>query len=399
MGKEKDEWDLLEKLPVKELRRQAARKCVPLTQISTAVEKSDLINLIIKAGPVLDQYDVSVGVKVWTAEAVDSHQPGAKKPVKTKDKRMQKDQARLKDAKEAEKSKKKKKRGSSSSEEASEQKKKKRKKSKSKKNKGGQAVSRSPSLTMMLPADAPLQLAKTESGRSLATRDSRASRSPSLTMLADAPSVTDLEVCIIESHEPGTKVPQKKDKERQPKKNKDKGEEVEKTRKKKGRSRSPSLAVAVDAPPQVTDGEARKAQAGSADTAQAGVAAAAALGFNVLPKQSSYAPNAPAPGLRPSLHAPTALPTPSSTSLGHRVCVQYLCFTRCDRGSNCPEAHIMDPEEEMRVRAKFKMQECNQGANCTRTSCLFRHPGERVEEASLSGSQLQKATPQSGITR
>ncbi|CAE7519579.1 cobB [Symbiodinium sp. CCMP2592] len=218
-------------------------------------------------------------------------------------------------------------------------------------------------------------------------------------MLADAPSVTDLEVCIIESHEPGTKVPPKKDKERQPKKNKDKGEEVEKTRKKKGRSRSPSLAVEVDAPPQVTDGEARKAQAGSADTAQAGVAAAAALGFNVLPKQSSYAPNAPAPGLRPSLHAPTALPTPSSTSLGHRVCVQYLCFTRCDRGSNCPEAHIMDPEEEMRVRAKFKMQECNQGANCTRTSCLFRHPGERVEEASLSGSQLQKATPQSGITR
>ena len=30
------------------------------------------IQLILKAGPVLDQYDVSVGVKVWTAEAIES---------------------------------------------------------------------------------------------------------------------------------------------------------------------------------------------------------------------------------------------------------------------------------------------------------------------------------------
>jgi len=143
-------------------------------------------------------------------------------------------------------------------------------------------------------------------------------------------------------------------------------------------------------PPQLSAADAAKVirrqstrSLGKDDTAQAGMAAAAALGFNVLPKASSV-PEGPAPGLRPTINAGgSSGPTQMASVLdkGMRVCTQYLNWARCDRGAACPEAHIVDPEEEMRVRAKFKLQMCNQGASCTRKSCLFRHPGEAVDEA------------------
>ena len=119
---------------------------------------------------------------------------------------------------------------------------------------------------------------------------------------------------------------------------------------------------------------------------EAGVAAAAALGFSVVPQQKQSAlAAAPAEGLRPSLWSVPAALAPGKEQ---RVCVQFLCWARCKRGSSCPEAHIMDPEEEMRVRAKFKLQECNQGASCTKKTCLFRHPGERVEESHPTNLQF-----------
>ncbi|CAE8636199.1 unnamed protein product, partial [Polarella glacialis] len=143
-----DEWEVLEKLSVRELRKQAAIKCVPLTHISSAIEKSDLIRLIIKAGPVLDQYDVNVGVKVYSAQTLAdlAERPKGPKVKKDKDKKKKK--------KDKEKDKDKKKKGASSSSESSSNKKK-RKRSKSRKGKKRKDASRSPSLTMMLPADAP----------------------------------------------------------------------------------------------------------------------------------------------------------------------------------------------------------------------------------------------------
>merc|ERR1711924_59200 len=56
----KSEREMLESMSVKELRRQAAMKNVPLTHISAAVERQELINLIIKAGPVTDKYDAKI---------------------------------------------------------------------------------------------------------------------------------------------------------------------------------------------------------------------------------------------------------------------------------------------------------------------------------------------------
>lgn len=420
MGKvteKQDEWEILGKLSVKELRILAAKKCVPLTQISTAVEKNDLINLIIKAGPVLDQYDVSVGVKVWTAESIESHQPGLKGKVKKKEKKPKKDKPiAIED--------KKKKKGSSESEEVTKIK----KRSRSKRRKGGR--SRSPSLTMMLPADAPAQVANPEAAMKALLPTKPAAPPKALAAAAldildddDDDEVVACEVspAAIEKVEteadtgkrqrrrepPVVEIVDEKDKRRRKKeakeqdakeatkdkekeiretettekeiKEKDKDKDKDKDKEKEKTDKEETTGTDLSAPPPVPV-QARKAKD---TTAQAGVAAAAALGFNVLPKQSTFTPpTAPALGLRPSINAP--IPTPATSNpQGGRVCVQYLCWARCDRGSTCPEAHIMDPEEEMRVRAKFKLQECNQGASCTRTSCLFRHPGERVEEANL----------------
>lgn len=130
--------------------------------------------------------------------------------------------------------------------------------------------------------------------------------------------------------------------------------------------------------------------------AQRGMAAAAAMGFDVLPKTPAK-PTAPAEGLRPSINSAAPLPYGAALMPGGRICIQYLCTSKCDLGGNCPEAHIIDPEEEMRVRARFKEQECHYGAQCTRPGCLFRHPGERFEEGHFipEGQQVAlRATPQ-----
>lgn len=127
------------------------------------------------------------------------------------------------------------------------------------------------------------------------------------------------------------------------------------------------------------------------NVAQAGMAAAAAMGFNVLPKAPAQAPAAPALGLRPTVNTAAQAPYGASLVPGGRICIQYLCHARCDLGSNCPEAHIIDPEEEMRVRARFKDQECHFGAECTRHGCLFRHPGERLEDAQFQPEGQQMA--------
>ncbi|CAJ1344863.1 unnamed protein product [Effrenium voratum] len=405
MGKDKqDEWELLERLSVKELRLQALRKCVPLAQISAAIEKSDLIGLIVKAGPVLDQYDVSVGAKVWTAESIESHQPGKAK--KDKEKKSKKEKP-----KEPEKKKKKKGDGSSASEAQA-----------PKKSKRGR---RSPSLTMMLPADAPEQVANPEAAmKALLPPEPPAPAPKALPVKAkdEAPAVIDDDdddaVAVVGTVPPPAPAPgakaagkrrrrepvevnddeeeqekRRKEKEKKAKEKKEKAEREKERKEREAKEKEEKAAAERERgePSSELPGEslglpqARR----TANTAQVGVAAAAALGFDVLPKQSSFTSNAPAPGLRPSVNPAAAAAAAGANLQGHRVCVQYLCFTRCDKGSSCPEAHIMDPEEEMRVRAKFKLQECNQGAGCTRTSCLFRHPGERVEEANLG--QASKA--------
>mmetsp|Transcript_46452 Transcript_46452/g.89626 ORF Transcript_46452/g.89626 Transcript_46452/m.89626 type:complete len:223 (-) Transcript_46452:283-951(-) len=131
--------------------------------------------------------------------------------------------------------------------------------------------------------------------------------------------------------------------------------------------------------------------------AEKGMAAAAALGFDILPKERTKM-TAPAEGLRPTIN--TGAPVPFGVAGmpgGGRICIQYLCTSRCDLGGNCPESHIVDPEEEMRVRARFKEQECHYGAQCSRPGCLFRHPGEKFEEGCFlpEGNQVTlRATPQ-----
>ncbi|CAK8995626.1 unnamed protein product [Durusdinium trenchii] len=436
-----DEWELLNRLSAKELRILAARKCVPLTQISTAVEKIDLINLIVKAGPVLDQYDVSVGVKVWTAESIENHQPGEKKAkAKKKEKKEKKEKAlALED--------KKRKKGSSDSDAPKVPKDKKRSPSRKK-------GSRSPSLTMMLPAEAPAQVSNPEAAMKALLPPSSRPAPPKALPAAKVPAGTVEDLDLDDDEVVACEAPPKvaeaavavragtaeaapkrrraveiqvvevedgkdeeaKDRRRRARKEKEakekeakeseakekdlkeaeakekevKEKELKEKEAKEKEAKEKELKEKELSEKETKEKEGKEkvptdmsVQAKPKNTAQAGVAAAAALGFDVLPKQSSFVPpTAPALGLRPSINAPIPLPANSNPTQS-RVCVQYLCWARCDRGSNCPEAHIMDPEEEMRVRAKFKLQECNQGASCTRTSCLFRHPGEHVEEASL----------------
>jgi len=284
----------LEKCSVKELRRQAALRSVPLTHISAALEKKDLVNLILRAGPVLDQYDV--GVKVWSADSI-AHEASSGRPKKPK----------------AKKAKKKKRKASSSPSSSSG---KKRKRSRSRKAAPKRQKSRSSSLEMIIPT---ITIGK---------------KDKPVLVIADTSSV--------------------------------------------------AIPSAVNAP--VTKRKAaaeEKAAAEKAVTPAArGMAAAAALGYNVLPKGPSLPTSlteAPAMGLRPSINTGGQVQGIQGLS-NARICVNYLSFGRCDMGANCSEAHITDPEEEMRVRAKFKMQECKRGASCLRKNCLFRHPGEIVEE-------------------
>jgi len=299
-----DEAARLYKLSVKELRRQAAIKNVPLTQISAAVEKRDLINLIVRAGPVLDTYDVQMGVKIHSASTIAG--TGKEKAQKKKKKKPRR-----------------KGRGSSSSSSCS---------SASRRSRGKRRRKRSKSRR-----------------RSASRKEVRKARpksrssSPSLTIIT--PPVGNLQPLPGLKALPGPEAPGK-------------------------------------APPTL---------------AQRGMAAAAALGFDVLPKAPGRQPSAPAEGLRPSINSCAPVPYGTALAPGGRICIQYLCTSKCDLGGNCPEAHILDPEEEMRVRARFKEQECHYGAQCSRPGCLFRHPGERIEEGQFipEGQQVAlRATPQ-----
>merc|ERR1711893_302752 len=100
------------------------------------------------------------------------------------------------------------------------------------------------------------------------------------------------------------------------------------------------------------------------------------MGFQVLPKAPINL-EAPQIGLRPTINtnAPGALGAAIQSISTGRVCVAYMMNSKCDLGSRCTEAHITDPEEEMRIRARFKQQDCHSGASCRRVGCLFRHPG------------------------
>eukprot|EP00913_Durusdinium_trenchii_P029882 g28001.t1 len=393
-----DEWELLNRLSAKELRILAARKCAPVQlRISTAVEKIDLINLIVKAGPVLDQYDVSVGV--WTAESIENHQPGEKKAkAKKKEKILETRELDERPRKE---------------------KKEKALALEDKKRKKGSSDSDAPKVPKALPAakvpagtvedldldddevvacEAPpkvaeaavavragtaeaapkrrraveIQVVEIEDGKDEEAKDTGLGKNDRRRRARKEKEAKEKEAKESEAKEKDLKEAEAKEKEVKEKELKEKEAKEKEAKEKELKEKELSE--------KETKEKEGKEKAKPKNTAQAGVAAAAALGFDVLPKQSSFVPpTAPALGLRPSINAPIPLPANSNPTQS-RVCVQYLCWARCDRGSNCPEAHIMDPEEEMRVRAKFKLQECNQGASCTRTSCLFRHPGEHVEE-------------------
>jgi len=320
----------LEKLSVKELRRQAAVKNVPLTQISAAVEKADLINLIIRAGPVLDTYDMQLGTKVHSATSIAE---------KTRDKTT-KDKDKYRD--------KKKKRRRPSSSSSSRGRRRKRSKSRrrasppkkrSKSRKPSRSRSSSESLQMIIPPTVQMVVAK---ALPPVPRKPRVKSATGLKALPD-----------IDLSETAPAVP-------------------------------PPPAPSTDQP----------------SIAQRGMAAAAALGFDVLPKAPGNKLSAPAEGLRPTIN--TAAPAPYGAALtpGSRICIQYLCTSKCDLGRNCPEAHIIDPEEEMRARARFKDQECHYGAQCTRPGCLFRHPGEKLEEGQFipEGQQVSLRSTAQGMT-
>eukprot|EP00747_Dinoflagellata_sp_TGD_P207427 gnl/TRDRNA2_/TRDRNA2_81005_c0_seq1.p1 gnl/TRDRNA2_/TRDRNA2_81005_c0~~gnl/TRDRNA2_/TRDRNA2_81005_c0_seq1.p1 ORF type:complete len:303 (+),score=80.44 gnl/TRDRNA2_/TRDRNA2_81005_c0_seq1:105-1013(+) len=270
---------MLSSMSVKELRRQAALRNVPLTQITTAVEKKDLIALIAQAPTVLDQYDISGG-KVHTAESI------SQMTYREKVERKKKQSKRAR---------------SSSSSSSSSRHKKKKKKGKRKRSKS--------------PIAHPLR-----------------GKKPAI--MIDGPA--EQEVLEIEE-----------------------------------------------------DDEPPKPEAVGGMIAQAGMAAAAALGFSVEPKQKKtggVVQTGAAQGLRPSIRAPepvtganSFVPNKNKKYEG-RICIAYLCTAQCQLGANCPDMHIVDPEEEMRTRARFKGQMCSFGSECTRSYCLYRHPGEKLEE-------------------
>lgn len=131
------------------------------------------------------------------------------------------------------------------------------------------------------------------------------------------------------------------------------------------------------------------------NAAQEGLIAASQMGFDVVPREPAPIPkpiNRPLiAGLMPlqNLQGPAVHQNNNANAIVDRltpgagfgrVCIEYLCNSKCERGDACPEAHITDPEEEMRVRAKFKEQECRFGKECTRPLCMYRHPGEKMEE-------------------
>lgn len=312
------------KLSVKELRRQAALRNVPLTHISAALEKADLVALILRAPPVLDQYGISgvhAGGKVWNADSIVVEEARPKR-------------------------KKKKKRYSSSSSSSSSRSRKGKKKKKRKRRR-----STSPAARIATPLEASVLAAmgRKEGGGTPALMTSS-------NTISGAPPMNTSQGTTVRAIMADV----------------------------------PDAPLDLRAPPSARRGI-------EPSLGEAGMNAAAALGFDVLPKApSSSLPPAPVGGasthLRPSVAPP--LPGGSGSSgafnaLPARICIEYLCKASCALGANCPEQHIQDPEEEMRVRARFKLQECSFGAHCTRASCLYRHPGEKQEEANLGDSVSQ----------
>mmetsp|Transcript_159950 Transcript_159950/g.298412 ORF Transcript_159950/g.298412 Transcript_159950/m.298412 type:complete len:329 (-) Transcript_159950:59-1045(-) len=300
----------LERLSVKELRKHAAIRNVPLTSIAAAVEKRDLINLILCAAPVLDQYDINGAPKVWNAESLAAAR------------------GRPKDKK-----KKKKHRSSSSSSSSSGGRKKKKKKKRRK---------RSPSITIITPPMKGLPSSLSAPvGVPSAAAVKGAAAATAFMQLIDKPAPIVVPSAVSSAPKPLT---------------------------------------------YISEADKAAAKAKEASLAQKGMAAAAALGYDVLPKAAqSSLPAAPMEGLRPSVNPPgTGVPM-GQYGLPNlkRVCTNYLISARCDLGANCPDAHILDPEEEMHIRAKFKQQECHFGASCTRAGCLFLHPGEKKEECNF----------------
>jgi len=310
----------LEKLSVKDLRRQAAIHNVMLTQISAAVEKIELVNLILRAGPVRDTYDVSLGLKVHTAASIAA---AMLQPPKPKEKKKKKKKSRRSSSSSSSESGRKRKRSKS------------RKRSRSRRRKKSKSKSRSPSLVVV-----PKRKARAKPAlRALPPSSHTGAASASGGALKALPPIVD----TIEDSD---------------------SDEVQEQP-----ARAPAAAPSV---------------------VQEGVAAAAALGFDVLPREAAPVV-APAPGLRPSVNpgaaggllanvGPGGAGSMISGIPGMRVCMTYMSHASCMLGANCPDTHIMDPEEEMRVRARFKEQECNAGAGCNRKGCLYRHPGETVED-------------------
>mmetsp|Transcript_6071 Transcript_6071/g.13450 ORF Transcript_6071/g.13450 Transcript_6071/m.13450 type:complete len:333 (-) Transcript_6071:107-1105(-) len=319
----------LEQFSVKELRRQAAVRNVPLQHIAAAVEKKDLINMIINARPITDQYAVGGLTKVHSAESIAYESTLPKQPKRKKKKSRSRSTI-------------------SSSSSGKKRKKKRKGRSRSRRRR------RSPDAAMKaLP-----QIR--EAARALLTAQAPPNSAAALSMGS----------AVISGSGIGSK----------------------------------SLLAAGNSAPILIEDEAK-----APSLADAGMAAAAALGFAVQQKPKQAALQGPAPGLRPSINAPLppapqqfSIATASLAQLAGRICVEYLCKASCALGANCPEAHITDPEEEMRIRARFKEQECHFGANCTRSFCLYRHPGEKVDNfAGLSmvseGQQVLMKSSGSGL--
>eukprot|EP00929_Paragymnodinium_shiwhaense_P112131 TRINITY_DN80385_c0_g1_i1.p1 TRINITY_DN80385_c0_g1~~TRINITY_DN80385_c0_g1_i1.p1 ORF type:complete len:343 (+),score=131.24 TRINITY_DN80385_c0_g1_i1:101-1129(+) len=325
--KKAEERAKLDKLTIKELRRQAALSNVPLTHISAAVEKNDLIAMILKAGPALDHYDANTQTKVWSAESI-ARAANMPKPKKEKKKK---------------KKEKKKKSSSSSSSSESDKKRKKRSRSEPKMitMQKKKARSRSSSLELV---SAPLAIANQPAAKRKQRPVEKAKpQVVSIDKTLDDMMVTDLTDDV--------------------------------------------LALPAEATLHVQDEEAPP------DLLQVGKAAAAALGFDVNPKAPAPERQAPKPGLRPSInHLSSTTPFGSAIGPGARPCVAYLTNAKCDLGDKCPDAHIIDPEEEMRVRAKFKEMECHHGSSCSRPGCLYRHPGERVDNTVVSVAEGKQVT-------
>eukprot|EP00928_Gymnodinium_smaydae_P003915 TRINITY_DN11380_c0_g9_i1.p1 TRINITY_DN11380_c0_g9~~TRINITY_DN11380_c0_g9_i1.p1 ORF type:complete len:419 (-),score=111.41 TRINITY_DN11380_c0_g9_i1:175-1431(-) len=393
--KREEEKARLESCSIRELRKQAQLRNVPLTHISAAVEKNDLIALVLRARPVLDHYDVSTGVKVHTAESIEqANRIAALRPVREKKKKDKKS--------------KKKKRSSSSSSSSSRsrsQRRKGRKRSKSKeatkkdaakkdasKKKsrsrsaggggagaarrkaaagaaGGAGVAatargkgdRSPSLEVV-PAPLAIASAAASSGSTgAAARAERKARAAAKAKGAQALAITDASAAAVDLDA-------------------DEDEEVV------AAASPPAAAVAAETPSSAGAAVAREdlEEPSQPNFAEAGMFAAAALGFNVAPKDVPKLPEAPNEFLRPSINKiSSASPFGGSVLPGLRVCTQYLTNASCQLGSRCPDSHIIDPEEEMKIRARFKEQMCHNGASCKRPGCLYRHPGETYEPASF----------------